>query len=73
MHEIVRTRVRYGYRRVHILLKREGWTVGRNVIYRLYREEGLALREPSSRSDPTRPGASISSTMRSAPASRFGL
>jgi putative transposase len=35
MHEIVRTRVRYGYRRVHILLKREGWMVGRNVIYRL--------------------------------------
>ena len=30
MHEIVRTRVRYGYRRVHILLKREGWSVGRN-------------------------------------------
>jgi putative transposase len=44
MHEIVRTRVRYGYRRVHILLKREGWTVGRNIVYRLYREEGLALR-----------------------------
>jgi putative transposase len=44
MHEIVRTRVRYGYRRVHILLKREGWRAGRNLIYRLYREEGLALR-----------------------------
>jgi putative transposase len=44
MHEIVATRIRYGYRRVHILLKREGWPVGRNVIYRLYREEGLALR-----------------------------
>ncbi|WP_281399907.1 IS3 family transposase [Microvirga zambiensis] len=44
MHEIVRTRVRYGYRRVHILLKREGWTAGRNLVYRLYREEGLALR-----------------------------
>ena len=44
MHEIVHTRMRYGYRRVHIMLKREGWTVGRNVVYRLYREEGLALR-----------------------------
>lgn len=49
MHEIVRTRVRYGYRRVHILLKREGWTVGRNVIYRLYCEEGLALRSKQPR------------------------
>lgn len=44
MHEIVATRIRYGYRRVHIMLKRDGWSVGRNVVYRLYREEGLALR-----------------------------
>ena len=44
MHEIVATRICYGYRRVHILLKREGWPVGRNVVYRLYREEGLTLR-----------------------------
>jgi putative transposase len=44
MHEIVATRIRYGYRRVHIMLKREGWMVGRNVVYRLYREEGLVLR-----------------------------
>jgi len=44
MHEIVRTRLRYGYRRVHVMLKRAGWTVGRNLVYRLYREEGLALR-----------------------------
>ena len=34
MHEIVATRVRYGYRRVHILLRREGWDVGRNRVYR---------------------------------------
>jgi putative transposase len=44
MHEIAQTRIRYGYRRVHILLKREGWSVGRNLVYRLYREEGLVLR-----------------------------
>jgi putative transposase len=44
MHEIVRTRIRFGYRRVHIMLRRAGWTVGRNLIYRLYREEGLSLR-----------------------------
>ena len=44
MHEIVQTRIRYGYPRVHILLKREGWAVGKNLVYRLYREEGLALR-----------------------------
>ena len=44
MHEIVRTRIRYGYRRVHIMLKREGWSIGRNLVYRLYREEALSLR-----------------------------
>ena len=49
MREIVATRIRYGYRRVHVLLRREGWTVGRNVVYRLYREEGLVLRRKAPR------------------------
>lgn len=44
LHEIAKTRVRYGYRRMHVLLKREGWSIGRNLVYRLYCEEGLALR-----------------------------
>ena len=44
MHEIVATRVRYGYRRVHIMLRREGFDVGRNRVYRVYREEGLVLK-----------------------------
>lgn len=35
---------RYGYRRIHVLLRREGWTVNRKRTYRLYREEGLAVR-----------------------------
>jgi putative transposase len=44
MHEIARTRVRYGYRRIHVLLKREGWQLGRNQAFRLYQEEQLQLR-----------------------------
>ncbi len=44
MREIAQTRVRYGYRRVHVLLKREGWRVNRNRVYRLYAEEQLQLR-----------------------------
>jgi putative transposase len=44
MHEIAQTRIRYGYRRVHVMLRRDGWTVGRNLVWQLYREEGLALR-----------------------------
>lgn len=44
MGENVASRIRYGYRRVHIMLKRDGWEVGCNVVYRLYKEEGLCLR-----------------------------
>jgi len=42
--EITDTRVHYGYRRVHVLLRREGHTDNVKRIYRLYREEGLSLR-----------------------------
>jgi putative transposase len=44
MREIAQTRVRYGYRRIHVLLKRDGWRLGKNQMYRLYREEQLQLR-----------------------------
>lgn len=42
--EIAQTRVRYGYRRVHVLLRREGWAVNVKREYRLYLEMGLQLR-----------------------------
>jgi len=42
--ELAAVRVRYGYRRLHILLRREGWQVNAKRVYRLYREEGLSLR-----------------------------
>ena len=35
---------RHDYRRIHVLLRREGWSVNRKRTYRLYREEGLAVR-----------------------------
>ena len=44
MREIAHTRVRYGYRRIHVLLRREGWQLGKNQMYRLYNEEQLQLR-----------------------------
>ena len=44
MREIAQTRVRFGYRRLHVLLRREGWTLGKNQAYRLYSEERLQLR-----------------------------
>lgn len=39
--EITDTRVHYGYRRVHVLLRRQGQPDNVKRIYRLYREEGL--------------------------------
>jgi putative transposase len=35
---------RYGYRRVYLRLRREGWAVNRKRVYRLYRDAGLAVR-----------------------------
>ncbi len=45
MREIAQTRVRYGYRKIRVLLNREGWNVGKDLVYRLYKEEGLGLRK----------------------------
>lgn len=44
IREIAETRVRYGCRRIYILLRREGWKVNHKRVHRLYREEGLNLR-----------------------------
>ncbi len=44
IREIAETRVRYGYRRIHVLLEREGWQVNHKRVYRLYVEEGLQIR-----------------------------
>ena len=43
--EIAETRVRYGYRRIHVLLRREGWEVNPKRIYRLYQEIGPATAQ----------------------------
>ena len=44
IREIAETRMRYGYRRIHVLLRREGWQINHKRTRRLYREEGLQLR-----------------------------
>ncbi|QJU42279.1 transposase [Serratia marcescens] len=43
IREITETRVHYGYRRVHMMLRREGWRDNHKRIYRLYCEQGLSL------------------------------
>lgn len=44
LRELAGSRVRFGYRRLTVLLRREGWTVNAKRIYRLYTEDGLAVR-----------------------------
>jgi putative transposase len=44
LRDLAAARVRYGYRRLHVLLRREGWRVNHKRVYRLYREEGLGIR-----------------------------
>jgi putative transposase len=44
INEIARVRVRYGYKRIHVLLRREGWQINHKRVYRIYCEEGLNLR-----------------------------
>lgn len=44
MEEIATTRVRYGFWRIYVLLRREGWQVNHKRVYRLYRQAGLNLR-----------------------------
>jgi putative transposase len=44
LRELAGSRVRYGYRRLTVPLKREGWDVNAKRIYRIYTEEGLIVR-----------------------------
>lgn len=44
LRDLAASRVRYGYRRLHVLLRREGWPVNHKRIYQLYCDEGLTIR-----------------------------
>ena len=49
LRELAGERRRFGYRRLHILLRRDGLTLNRKKTQRLYREEGLTVRRRKSR------------------------
>ncbi len=44
LRELAASRVRFGYRRLTVMLRREGWPVNTKRVYRLYRLDGLAVR-----------------------------
>ena len=49
LRELAQQRRRFGYRRLHILLRRDGITINRKRTQRLYREEGLTVRRRKGR------------------------
>ena len=49
LRDLASQRRRFGYRRLHMLLKREGVEVNRKKLYRLYREERLTVRKRGGR------------------------
>jgi putative transposase len=57
IRDLAAARVSYGYRRIHVLLQREGWHVNHKRVYRLYRLEGLLMR-------PKKPRRHVSCTKR---------
>jgi putative transposase len=44
LHTLALLRPRWGYRRLYVLLRREGHAINRKLVQRLYREEGLTVR-----------------------------
>jgi len=49
LRELAAERRRFGYRRLHLLLQREGVQVNHKKLYRLYREERLTIRKRGGR------------------------
>lgn len=49
LRELAGERRRFGYRRLHLLLAREGVVVNRKKLYRLYKEERLVVRKRGGR------------------------
>src|SRR4030088_389594 len=49
MKAIAHERRRFGYRRLHVLLKREGYMINHKKLFRLYREEKLDVRRRGGR------------------------
>src|ERR1700678_4671990 len=49
IQELAAARVRYGQRRIYVLLRREGWHVNIKRVARIYRAEGLSIRTKTPR------------------------
>ncbi len=59
LRELAASRVRFGYRRLTVLLRREGWAVNAERIYRLCKEDGLTVRTKGAPEDCAAPARSL--------------
>jgi putative transposase len=71
MRELAAERRRFGYRRLHVLLRQEGLVRNRKKTQRLYREEGLTVRRRRSRKRAT--GARVPLLLPSLPNARWSI
>jgi putative transposase len=71
LRDLAGERRRFGYRRLGILLAREGITMNHKKLYRLYREEGLAVRRRRGRKRAT--GTRAPTTIPQRPNQRWSL
>jgi len=71
MKAIAHEHRRFGYRRLHVLLKREGYAINHKKLFRLYREEKLAVRRRGGRKRAI--GTRAPMTVPTAPNERWSL
>lgn len=71
LKELASTHVRYGYRRLTVLLRRQGWKVNAKRIYRLYTEEGLIVRTKQRKKIARRQRGAVPAAMR--PGQRWSM
>lgn len=71
LKELAAQRPRFGYKRLHVLLRREGVVVNLKRVYRLYREERLLVRPHRSRKRTTEPRVPLPAPTR--PNERWGM
>jgi putative transposase len=45
LKDLAGKRIGFGYRRLHVMLEREGWQINHKRVYRLYREEGAWITQ----------------------------
>jgi putative transposase len=69
--ELVQQRRRFGYRRLHTLLRRDGITINRKKTRRLYRKEGLTVRRRKGRRRAT--GSRVPTPVLALPNQRWSL